>query len=170
MKKMLLLGLVFFAQITFGQNAESLKPILFLNETVGLNAENDGRISEFGNFRYVIVQHPELKIQSDFFGFQTLDYVPHNAAFARVAENQFESSKEAIENAGGRVLNLRDAWRLSKPLHTANYNEWAWAEDGQSLVLWIQYYRGISHYQVLQSLSLRELLFLMTALPIVALK
>ncbi|MCR9153675.1 MAG: S8 family serine peptidase [Bacteroidetes bacterium] len=160
MKKMLLLGLVFFAQITFGQNAESLKPILFLNETVGLNAENDGRISEFGNFRYVLVQHPELKIQSDFFGFQTLDYVPHNAAFARVAENQFESSKEAIENAGGRVLNLRDAWRLSKPLHTANYNEWAWAEDGQSLVLWIQYYRGISHYQVLQSLSLKGITIL----------
>lgn len=153
MKKMLLLGLIFCAQVILAQNTTGLKPILFLNETVGVNAEDNGRISEFSNHRYVIVQHPELKIQADFYGFQTLDYIPKNAAFARVASDNYENSKRAIENAGGRVLNPRDAWRISRPLHTGNYNEWAWAADGQSLILWLQYYKGISHLQVLQYLQ-----------------
>ncbi len=153
MKKMLLLGLLLCAQIGLAQSANSLKPILFLNDKVGVDATDDGRISEFGNYRYVVVQHPDLKIQSDFYGFQTLDYIPHNAAFARVARSAYQDAKTQIETAGGRVLNLKDAWRLSKPLHTGNYNEWAWAPDGQSLILWVQYYRGLSHFEVLQDLN-----------------
>lgn len=152
MKKTLLLGLLLCGQISFGQSSESLKPILFLNETVGASAEDEGRIIEYNNYRYVVVQHPDLKIQSDFYGFETLDYIPNNAAFARVSKENFQSAKSGVEAAGGRILNLKDAWRLSKPLYTANYNEWAWAPDQTNLVLWVQYYKGLSHFQVMQDL------------------
>lgn len=155
MKKTLLLGLILCSQFSFGQSPESLKSILFLNETIGATAEDDGRILEYNNYRYVVVQHPNLKIQSDFYGFETLDYIPHNAAFSRISKSKFANAKAKIEAAGGRVFNLKDAWRLSKPLFTANYNEWAWAPDETNLVLWVQYYQGLSHFEVMQDLMAR---------------
>jgi len=153
MKKLILLGLLFCGQILSAQNTEGQKPILFLNETVGADALDNGRISNFSTYRYVLVQHANLKVGQDLFGFETLDYIPHNAAFARVSQANYAQAKANLENAGGRVFNLKDAWRLSKPLFTQNYNEWAWAADGQSLILWVQYFPGISHLNVLQSLQ-----------------
>lgn len=151
----MLLGLLLSLNFAMAQGSYSAKPILFLNETVAVNAEDVGRKVTFQKQRYVVVQGPDLKVQKDYFGFETLDYIPHEAAFARISETEFEQAKKALEAVGGRVLNLNDAWRLSKPLFTRNYSEWAWAEDDANLILWIQYYRGLSHQDIVLELALR---------------
>lgn len=150
---MLLFGLVLCTQLAWTQTTSSLNPILFVNETVSESAIDDGRVLEYNGYSYVLVQHPTLKIQSDFFGFQTLDYIPYDAAFARIPSNQLESAQLNLENAGGRLLKIKDAWRLSPPLFNQNYSEWAWADDEQSLILWMQYHRGLSHLNVLQTIQ-----------------
>ncbi len=153
MKKMLLLGLVLCANLAWSQNQSSLKPILFVNETVDAEAVSEGRNLQYAGYSYVLIQHPDLRIQADFYGFQTLDYIPSNAAFARVANAQLEQASRNLERAGGRVLKIKDAWRLSKALYTNDYPEWAWAEDGQSLILRMQYHRGLSHLNIAQALQ-----------------
>jgi len=157
---MLLLGIAFCVQTAFAQTANTQKSILFFNETVSPDAADNGRELSYGGYQYVLVQHPSMLIGPEFYGFQTLDYIPHHAAFARVASANLENATRSLENAGGRVLKLKDAWRLSKPLFTNNYNEYAWAADGQSLELWVQYFRGLSHFQVLQSLQSKGLTIL----------
>jgi hypothetical protein len=158
MKKTLLVGLFLCAQFGFAQNTKSLKSILFQNETVRFNAEDNGEEIIHGNYQYILVQHPELTITGNFYGFETMNYVPHNAAYARVEKSQLSAATEALEAAGGRVLKIKDAWRLSKSLFNQDFSEWARAEDGQSLVLWVQYWKGLSHFEVLQSLMAKGVL------------
>lgn len=133
------------------------KPIFFDNETVRASEHNQNEALIFGNYHYVVIQHQDLKIEKDFYGFEALDYIPHNAAFARVSTSNFSQAKTLLEGAGGNVLEINDAWRLSEAMYQHNYPEWAWAEDGQSMIMWITYWRGLSHLEVVQQLQAQEI-------------
>ncbi len=157
MRKILRLTWV-FCLVSATASAQSFnQPILFANETVIASEHNLNERVEFGNYHYVVVQHPQLKLKGDFYGFETMNYVPKNAAFARVSLAEFENAKNKLEAAGGNVLEIADAWRLSEAMYLNNYPEWAWAGDGQSMVLWLTYWDGLAHLEVLQSLQAQDI-------------
>lgn len=157
MRKMLLasLALLFSANIASAQDFN--EPILFENETVKVNEPRNDEAVKHGNYHYVVVQHPKLVLQKDFYGFETMNYLPKYAAFARVSNAKFLQSKRQLESAGGHVLEIADAWRLSPNMFTNNYPEWAWAEDGQSMIMWISYWDGLAHFEIVQALQSAEI-------------
>ncbi len=148
-------ALVLSASTSMAQSIND--PILFGNETVRANEHHQNEALTYGNYHYVVIQHPDLKVVKDFYGFEALDYIPKHAAFARVSNGNFSQAKQNLENAGGQVLEINDAWLLSENMFQHNYPEWAWAEDGQSMIMWITYWRGLSHLEIVQQLQAQEI-------------
>lgn len=152
MRRLLLsLGLALTFSLAYAQNANF--PILLKSGTILPSEQVSQDPQVYQNQRYVLIQHPKLKVQNGFYGFEVLDYLPKHSGFARVSTSQFAAAKSQLEAAGGTVLDLNPTWKLSKPLATQNYPEWAWTEDEQLLSVWVKYWPGLSALNIHNALS-----------------
>jgi hypothetical protein len=153
MRKMLLLALGLSFGMLQAQNQTETFPILFKTGTINPSEVKTGPETLYDGYTYVIVQHPSLVLRADFHGFETFEYLPKHSAFARVKSSLLENAKSQLLKAGGTILNIDNAWKQSQLLYTANYPEWAWSEDEQKLIIWIQYWKGLDALQMVSELQ-----------------
>jgi hypothetical protein len=140
---------LFFVSTLFGpivaQQADF--PILLKNETVRPGDLEQKAPRAYADHYYVVVQHAQLRLQSDFYGFETFEYLPKRSAFARVPVNRYAEAKARLEAAGGRVITMRDRWKLGPRMYSQNYPEWAWL-GGQKMKVWLRYWPQLSPVQI----------------------
>jgi hypothetical protein len=137
MKKLVpLLALLF--SFTIGVRGQTLSnyPILFKNEVVYPDKVEQNTPTIYKGIKYVVLQHKDLVISHDFYGFNTLEYLPKHSAFAKISVAQFENAKNALNAAGGRVLEIDPNWKLSVNMYHNNYPDWAWINDKQ-MKIWL---------------------------------
>lgn len=151
MKKMLLFGLLLSGSLLSAQSKQ-VYPLLFKAQTIDPSAVQYDRPTVVDGMRYVIVQHPELAIAQDFYGFETLEYLPKHSAFARVAEENFAQAQNKLHAAGGISINIKPAWKLSLRLSQADYPDWAWLGD-ERMHLVLRYWPGLTHQSIVKRLE-----------------
>lgn len=152
MRKLLLLAVSLSFGMLQAQIQTETFPILFKTGTVNPSEVKSSSETVFDNYTYVIVQHSNLVLQADFYGFETFEYLPKHSAFARVKTSNLATAKSQLFQAGGSVLNIDQAWKQSQLLHSANYPEWAWSENEQKLIVWIQYWKGLDAQEIVSEL------------------
>jgi hypothetical protein len=153
MRKILLLALGLSFGTLQAQSQTETFPILFKTGTINPDEVKAAPETLYDGYSYVVVQHPSLVLQSGFHGFETFEYLPKHSAFARVKTANMASAKAQLLKAGGTVLNIDNAWKQSQLLYSANYPEWAWSENEQKLIVWIQYWKGLDALQIVSELQ-----------------
>lgn len=148
---LMLLGLSF--GMLQAQNQTETFPILFKTGTVQPSEVSITDVTKYDGYTYVIVQHPNLVLAKDFYGFETFEYLPKHSAFARVKTSELADAKAQLFQMGGTLLNIDPAWKQSQLLYTNNYPEWAWSANEQKLVVWIQYWKGLDALQIVSELQ-----------------
>lgn len=147
---LVLLGLSF--GMLQAQNQNKTFPILFKTGTVNPSEIVLNKPTNYQGYSYVIVQHPDLVLDTDFYGFETFEYLPKHSAFARVKSNELNAARAEVQKNGGWVLDIDNAWKQSKLIYTQAYPEWAWAENEQNLVIWLQYWKGLNAQTIVNDL------------------
>lgn len=153
MRKIILSTMLSFLGFSaMAQVQQSNLPILLLNETVKPAEAPRSKAQIFNGLHFVIVQHPDLQLQKDFYGFHTFSYLPKKAAYAAVPQGQFAEAQKRLTQAGGSVLEINPRWKLSSKLFNDNYPDWAWL-DGENMKIWLLHFPQLQTSQVVHTLA-----------------
>lgn len=147
MRRLLLSSVMLLCISGFAQNKPADFPMFFKNEKVKPSQTEDALPLFHENMRYVLVQHPKLILSNNFYGFETFEYIPKHTAFARVSKANFAAAKKQLQAAGGSVLNINPAWKLSRKMYNSNFPDWAWIND-KEMKTWVRYWPGLNHQAV----------------------
>jgi hypothetical protein len=142
--KKLLLGVVFlFSASVNAQVQKADFPILLKNGVVYPSTTENQEPTLFNDHRYVLIQHANLVLSTNFYGFTTFEYLPKHTAFAKVKASAFKAAKASLESAGGSVLEIDPAWKLSVKMFNQNYPDWAWLNQKQ-MKTWLRYWPNLN--------------------------
>lgn len=141
MKQKVLLTLLggLLAACGIAQSSAFSAPLLLKNETIHPAELQEEQAVPWNGHYFVIIQHPKLELKKDFYGFHSFEYLPKHSAFAQVAEENWARAQQELQDAGGRIVKIRDTWKLGNRLFREDYPEWAWQGDDR-LKIWLRHW------------------------------
>ncbi len=136
---------------------KSSENILLLNHTLHVEANNLTSLryspDEVVNGKiYRIIQDAQLKLNQQYEGFTTLEYIPKNSYIAGIEVSRINQVHNYLAGHGASTVELKPEYKLSKRLFNGDIPDWAWI-DNTEIKVWLRHFPDLQTEDVLYTIA-----------------